>query len=131
MWKMCFLQEKKTAGSSITHTLGKKDLMKCKQTATHQCSLTHVDKHMLDRLRITKETVKESKAVDVETIPVLLYIFYYSGCRVSFIVFLIRDSASPTTWKRVPVRSCSVDMNHSLSSFSTAFSRFREKGGKK
>lgn len=65
--------------------------MKCKQTATHQRSLTHVDKHMLDRLRVTKETVKESKAVDVETIPVLLYFFYYSGCSVSFVVFLIRD----------------------------------------
>lgn len=105
--------------------------MKCKQTATHQRSLTHVDKHVLDRLRVTKEIVKVSKAVDVETIPALLYIFYYSGRSVSFVAFLIRDSASPTTWKRAPVMSCSVDMNHSLYSFWTAFSCFRGKGKKK
>lgn len=53
-----------------SHTGGKKRIR------WNQHSLTHVDKHMLDRLSVTKEIVKESKAVDVETIAVLLYIFF-------------------------------------------------------
>lgn len=70
---------------------------------------------------VTKETVKESKALRIfGSRPCLL--FLRSGS-TSSVVFLIRDGMSPPTWRKAPVMSHAVDLNCSLLQFLGFFLR--------